>query len=282
MNARSEALPGLVYGMPIEAYHALPSLSCSGMHDLARSPAHYFGLHIDPDRPPRAEKPGQLEGNLAHCAVLEPDAYSDRYTIGPEERRNSKAWGAFAENETRTIIKRAQHDAAMAQAKSIRALPDVAQLLSAGHPEVSAFWIDEQTGVPCRCRPDWVHPTAAGVILVDVKTYGDASPREFSRQIARKGYHRQSAFYSDGYAAASGLDVLGFVFVAVECAYPFAACAVMLDGESLERGRAECRVLIDCYAECLRTGQWPGYSDRIEQVSLPAWALSPHNTESIL
>ncbi|MGV0016304.1 PD-(D/E)XK nuclease-like domain-containing protein, partial [Bordetella avium] len=119
---------------------------------------------------------------------------------------------------------------------------DVAEALAAGVAESSAYWIDQETGVLCRCRPDWCHPAGeSGVILLDVKTFSDASPHEFSHQIARKRYHVQDAFYTDGYAAASGKTVLAFIFVAVQDAWPFAASAVMLDPRSQDQGRRDYR-----------------------------------------
>jgi len=265
---------GIVHGLDADQYHAMPGISNSGLNDLARSPLHYYSLHLDPNRPDPAEKAGQLAGTLAHCAILEPAEFDKRYAIGPDVSRATKEWKAWEASEARQAIKPQDSATAQAQALSVRALPDVARLLSAGQPEVSAFWIDEATGSQCRCRPDWVYPVnATSVILLDVKTYSSADPDEFSRQVARKGYHRQAAWYSDGYAAASGLQVLGFVFVAVESDWPHAACACMLDDESLDKGRQEYRGLLDTYAACQRAGVWPGYAPSIVPISLPAWAL---------
>lgn len=264
---------GLRFNLPAEQYHAMPGVSASGLRDFARSPLHYFALHLDPARPAPTEKAGQLEGTLAHCAILEPDQFDARYAIGPDVSRTTKEWKAWEASETRQAIKPQQAAVARAQARSVRLLPDVARLLSVGQPEVSAFWIDPATGEQCRCRPDWVHPVGEdAVILLDVKTYSDASPEEFARQVARKGYHCQAAWYSDGYAAASGKRVLGFVFVAVETAWPYAACACMLDDEGLQRGRDINAGLMASYAECRSTGVWPGYSQTIELITLPAWA----------
>lgn len=265
-----------------ETYHAGPGISNSGLALIAKSPAHYFGLKLDPNRPTPTEKAGQLEGTLAHCATLEPGAFDKRYVVGPPGRRGTKIWDAFEATLTagQIGIKADQREAAFAQAASLRALPDVAELLAHGRPEVSAYWIDQKTGELCRCRPDWEHPVNDdGVILLDVKTYSDASPREFSRQVARKGYHLQDAFYSDGYTIASGKKVLGFVFAAVETSYPYAACACMLDDQGRDVGRAEYRRLLDRYADCKRTGVWPGYSSAVELISLPAWAAAPVITE---
>jgi hypothetical protein len=276
----------IVHGMPIDEYHASAGISCSGLHDFARSPLHYYALHRDPARPPREDKAGQLEGTLAHCAILEPGEFGRRYAVGPNISRATKEWKTFEACWTRNgMVPIKQHDAAVAsaQAASVNALPEVAALLSRGHAEVSAFWIDDATGEPCRCRPDWVHPIDdKRVILLDAKTCGDASPGDFLRQIARKGYHRQAAWYSDGYAAAACVEVAAFVFVAVESAWPFAACAVMLDDDSLQQGRRENRALLDRYGECNRTNTWPGYSAAIELVSLPVWAISKEKSEWLL
>lgn len=286
-------VPGLVYDLSNEEYHAGDGISKSGLDDFARSPEIYYALHKDPKRPARETKAGQLEGTLAHCSVLEPNEFNHRYLVIPADapRRPTEAqlnaknpspqsvaamswWEDFnARNGGKQIITGDQYEVAMRQAESVRRLPQVAEILSAGHAEVSAYWTDPKTGVLCRCRPDWKHPAGSGSILMDLKTCGDASPAEFARQIARKSYHRQDAFYSDGYRMASGEDVLAFIFVAVESQYPYAACATMLDDDGREQGRAENRRLIDRYADCLVTDIWPGYSKEIEMVSLPAWAL---------
>lgn len=273
---------GIVHDLPIDEYHASPAISHSGLCDFARSPLHYYARHIDPERPPEEPRAGQLEGTLAHCAILEPDQFDRRYAVGPCDDRRLKAWKSWAETLAPhiTALRPSEAAAARAQAASVRALPEVAQLLAAGNAEVSADWRDAQTGVHCRCRPDWVHPLGGcRVILLDVKTYSSASPVEFAQQVARNAYHRQAAWYTDGYAQAAGVEVMGFVFVAVETAWPYAACAAMLDDDGIERGRVENRALLARFAECQRAGEWPGYSNSIELIPLPRWYMAQHTTQ---
>jgi hypothetical protein len=267
---------GLVRGLPMDAYQNAGGLSYSGLKLMARSPSHFFAWKRDERRPVPVDKAGQLEGSLAHCMTLEPEEYPFRYVIGPDVSRATKEWKEFvARNPNRIVIKPGQAQAAACQAASIRSHPDVSKLLATGEAEVSAFWTDAATGVFCQCRPDFVHPVgtddAPRVILVDVKTYADASPQEFARQVARKRYHWQAAFYSDGYAKAAGVSVVGFVFVAVESDWPYASCAVMLDEDSLDMARREMRPLIESYARCERENAWPGYPVGIEQIELPRW-----------
>lgn len=277
MSAVRDFVPNIYQGMANDAYHASPGISNSGLSDVLQSPWHYYARHLDPLRPIQTEKAGQLEGTLAHCAILEPDELDKRYAVGPTVNRNTKVWKEFvAAHPDQICIQEEQYATACRQRDAVWALPDIAAALSNGKSEVSAFWNDPETGVLCRCRPDFVHEASAGVVLIDVKTYSDASPAEFSRQIARKGYYRQDAFYSDGYALASGRKVLAFLFVAVEMPWPNAASAVMLDADSIQAGRTMYRRALDTYAECLAKNEWPSYSTAIDLVSLPAYVTGDY------
>lgn len=259
----------------IDEYHAMAPVSKSQLDTLDLSPAIFYARHRAVGRPAPVSKAGQLEGQLAHCAVLEPDEFEARYVVGPSVNRNTKVWKEFVEaHPNRVAIQDDQREAAIRQAVSVRALPEIGEALQNGKAEVSAFWTDEQTGVACRCRPDFVHPfDDKSVALLDLKTYTDPSPREFARQCARKNYAKQAAFYSDGYEAASGMIVRAFIFIAVSTEYPYAASATMLDEDSLESGRQHYKRNLRTYADCERTGEWPGYSNGITLIRLPQWAM---------
>lgn len=265
----------IIDNLDIDEYHTRSEISKSQLDTLDLSPAIFYARHRDPQRPPAPQRAGQLDGQLAHCAVLEPNEFEKRYVVGPTLNRNTKAWKEFVEaNSDRIAIQQDQYDTAMRQAASVRALPEVREALDQGHAERSAFWTDPETGVNCRCRPDWTHPVGeSSVILLDVKTYSLASADEFRRQAARKRYHVQDAFYTDGYSEAADVDVLAFVFVAVETEYPFAANAMMLDGASRDQGRADYQRNLHTYQRCEETGEWPGYSKEIQMITLPAWAF---------
>lgn len=161
-----------------------------------------------------------------------------------------------------------------------------ALMTAPGRAERSVYWIDEETGVLCRCRPDWWRLDG---ITVDVKTTEDASPEGFARSIGRYSYHMQAAFYIDGMTAAINHLVAqnkdaafpqklppapkDFLFLAVEKAAPYAPAVYALDQAAIEIGRAEYRQLLRIYAECLRTNNWPGYGQKIQNISLPEWQL---------
>lgn len=276
MNARSDIQLGLIPDMPPETYHAINAMSAGGLKRMAQSPAHFYGMQLDPSRPPSGEPtPAMKNGTLVHTALFEPDQVEARYVVKPEGMSLAtvagKAWKA--ENEGREIVDAAQMAAALAQARAVRALPDVGALLAEGRGESSAFWIDDETGELCKCRPDWTSPAGDGVVLVDGKTCQDASPEGFSRSIWNMDYHLQAAWYSDGYERATGIKVHGFVFAAVESSWPHQAAAYMLDDDVMDKARAKYRQLLNRYAECKRTNVWPGYPAEIQPITLPRWAL---------
>jgi exodeoxyribonuclease VIII len=273
-------MAGLVFDMSNADYHGCKeAISNSGLNDFGQSPAHYFGRHLDPNRPPQKKRPGQLEGTLAHCALFEPDQFGRRYSVGPDVSKNTNAWKAFAaecEADKREAITQDQFDVAHHQARQARLIPSVGKGLSTGFPEVSVFWIDDETGVRCRCRPDWVHPMRTpdgreGVILFDGKTYTSAQPEDFGRQVMRKYYDRQAAFYSDGYEAATGVEVLAFIFIGMETEWPYLASAMPLKPEDVQRGRDSYRELLPRYAKCYEASTWPSYADDLANLPLPKY-----------
>lgn len=281
-----EIQPGIYHDMENEDYHSQKhAVSNSGLGDIIKSPYHYWAKHLNPSRPPEPARAGQLEGTLAHCAILEPDEFMKRYAVGPDVSKATKAWKEAVAAESRELIKPVQYETAMRQAEQVMLIPEIAEHLSHGMPEVSAFGVDEETGIMCRVRPDWVSELGGNsVTLLDVKTYSDASPAEFARQVTRKGYHRQDAMYSDIYSVAAGVDVEDFLFLAVESTYPYAASVCRLDMDSANAGFIEYRDALYKYAECAKADYWPGYGEDITEIRMPNWALAKaeNNDEVIL
>jgi len=278
----SDAPLGIVYGMPADQYHAIDALSNSALSMLNRSPRHYWANYLNPDRPERSATAAMAAGTLAHSLVLEPGTVSNLYAVRPEgmdgRTKEGKQWAA--DNAGRIIVTAEQMATAEAQRAAVLAVPDLAELLASGSPEVSTFWIDHETGTHCKMRADWVHPLADGrVILLDLKTTQDASPEQFGRSVWTYGYHRQDAWYTRGFALAGGPEVAAFVFAAVTGSYPFIAVPYTLDDQARWQGQEECDELLATYAECRNSNNWPAYGDGVQMLSLPGWAQRDMETE---
>lgn len=173
-------------------------------------------------------------------------------------------------NEHRTILNPEQWKTIHAMRDALMAHPAANALLTGipGKAEKSVYWIDATTGVLCRCRPDWWRDDN---LIVDLKTTEDASPEGFARSIAKFRYDVQDAFYTDGVQQATGKRPKAFVFIAVEKKPPYGVGVYVLDSETKDLGRAQYQHDLRVYAECVRSGEWPGYGDKIQTISLPGW-----------
>src|SRR5690606_1095926 len=104
-----------------------------------------------------------------------------------------------------------------------------------------------------------------------VKSCLDASEDAFRRDVAKYRYHVQDALYRAGFDAA-GESVQHFVFIACEKTPPYAVAVYSLDAEGVGKGYSLARRDMATMAECLRTGEWPGYPVGIQTITLPPWA----------
>ena len=254
------------------AYHALDAVSKSDLDRIARSPAHWkYGE--------REETAAMRIGSAVHCAVLEPERFATDYAVAPPtslcDKRTKAGKEQFAafeeENAGKTVLTFEEGTLCAHLAASVRAHPRAAALLSAGQPEVSAFWNDPEFNVRCRARYDWLTPDG---LALDLKTTQDASAGAFAKSCANFRYHVQSAWYQDGYLQATGDLPLGFVFIAVEKTPPYAVALYELDGEAVDYGRALARRDLARYVTARELDVWPAYPDTIQPLSLPRWALN--------
>jgi exodeoxyribonuclease VIII len=186
-------------------------------------------------------------------------------------------------NGHRKVLTPDQLDTLMGMRDSVMAHPAARALLTAvpGVAERSAYWTDPVTGELCRCRPDFWRNDG---IIVDLKSTEDASPDGFAKSIANWRYHVQHPFYVDGlqlamtqggiHQAPGGLFPRTFVFLAVEKRAPYAVGVYVMDQDSIELGRAEYRADLARYAACRATDNWPGYGDKIQNITVPPWLFS--------
>lgn len=265
------AQSGLIPGVPNDQYHASIGVSKSQLDNMAKSPAHYLASLTTP----RKETPAMRIGSLFHGLVLEPERVKIAVAPACDKRtKDGKAtWEAFCyENAGAEIVTAEEGEMLNGMVTSVRAHPAANALLSGpGIAEGSAYWVDEQSGELCRCRPDFYRQDLG--IIVDLKTTEDASPAGFARSIWKYGYHRQAAMYADGVEAATGDHIKGFVFVCVEKSAPFAVSTYRLDTQGEEAGRVSYKSLLLELSDCRAKKSFPAYSPKVETISLPAYAV---------
>jgi len=250
-------------------YHADPAISASQLKTVMQSPYHYWSRYLDPDRVAMVPTAAMRFGSLAHCAVLEPDELSKRYQLAPD-RRTKEGKAAVAEMAAAGIEAVSEADMVLAvnMAVAVHGHPTAGALLQSGQAEQS-FWFDDiPTGLRCKCRPDWFD----GTTIVDLKTCQDASPAGFAKSVAQWSYQVQSAHYLCGTLAKR------FIFVAVEKTAPYAIGVYELDTEALIHGSIARHNALQRIQDARAINEWPGYTDGIQTLQLPGWALKDNTS----
>lgn len=256
--------------LPSAEYHEIDRCSSHRLSMLRKSPAHLQHALANPET-----SDAMRVGEAVHCAILEPSQFKSRFAVAPKvDRRTTvgkETWAKFClENSHKTVISQDDLNSITGIREAINS-NETARLLisSVGDVEVCGFWTDEATGLKCKMRIDARCQTLGA--LLDLKTTVCASRREFERAIFNYGYHRQAAFYLDG-CKALGEFYEDYTIIAVEKEAPFALAVYRLKDDVIELGRKENAALMQLYATCERSGNWPGYPDLVQDIGLPAWA----------
>jgi hypothetical protein len=248
--------------MQAEEYHAADAVSNSLLTKVDKSPAHALAYLQGESE----TTPAMAFGTAFHSCALEPEKFDEQYAVldGDQRTKEVKARKEQLIGEGKRILTAADYNSITGMVASIRQHP-LAYLLHDGMPELSMFWTDPQTGLRCKCRPDWWRSDG---ILVDLKTTEDASPSGFARSVATYKYHMQAAHYCAGTRADR------FIFVAVEKKPPYAVGVYELDLLSLDEGERKRRAAMEYWASCKTAGVFPAYQDEIVTIGLPSWAIS--------
>ncbi len=269
--------PG-IYTMSNEDYHrgkGKDALSKGGLDKLDKSPAH-LKIHFEEESKPT---PAMIFGSNFHCAALEPEIFKRDYMVEPDfgdkrKKENKAAHVIFqleVEEKGLTIISQSDMDLINYMVDSLYESDVVSGLLSDGIAEQSFFWNHPKWGFGCKVRPDYLNDKYR--IAIDLKSAADASPEAFGKATANYKYHWQGSWYLDGINELSPEKYEEFVFIVVEKTPPYAVQNYILKRDDIYLAELQIEPLLSQYAECLASDVWPGPSDRIQTLTLPAWYI---------
>ena len=281
MTPLTTDLIGIHTSMPAEQYHRYGGASASRLMKLWKStPAHLWEQLKTPFEP----TPAMMIGTLGHALVLEPDQELPALAVMPETypaddgpkkwNANSnwcKDWLKRKRIEGMIPLSRTDYDNAHAAAAALAKHPLIAPVLKDCETELTLITRDETNDVYVRCRFDVV---PKGDFLADCKFTGQLDD-QWPKHAYNSGYHIQAGFNLLVWNACCGADTpkTGFKFLVVENKPPFDVRVFTCTPEFIEAGRAEAIRLLTVYAECERTGIWPGSPAVETECGLPRWAV---------
>lgn len=280
--------PG-IYDITHEEYHRdpcpEPSLSASAIKKIVtHSPRHAWTANqrLNPNYVSE-EKMEFDRGSAAHALLLEGD---DRMSVLPFKdykkdaaqaaRVDARSAGRFPilEHQYGAILK--MREVAL---RAIAACPDLAGItLADGKPEQTIIW--REGDVWNRARADWLHKDRR--LLLDYKSTATcAHPDSWVRTMAGLGGDIQGAHYLRGNDVTGGDPLAKFVFIVQEVVEPFACCLIGLPPRFVELGNSKRFEALRTWHQCLKTGVWPGYPDRICWVDPPSYLVAQWENRGI-
>lgn len=248
-----------------EQYHAdTTAISRGKLWTYRNSRRKFEGEHVTFTAPPAEPKDYYDIGTLTHTGCLEPHKLGDKFIAWPDgllsadggiRTAAAKQWQADQRADGRIPLKDKQYQIVGACAASV--LRTCGQWIEkATAIEQSIFWTDAETGILCRCKPDWQVELPHCVLAFDIKTDGESVDEHvFRGKCETNGYVLQVPHYSAGITALTGKPV-HFHFVVVEKVWPFRSRVFRLDEQATANAVDMRRRLLDDLLICIESGDF--------------------------
>lgn len=199
-------------------------------------------------------------GTAFHWAALEPKRFLDQVVADLPVSKNSKKYQAWKMDQIeKLIIKGEDIENVQKMVKVMFEKESVKKYLSDGYPEKRIIWFEEEFGIWCKGGIDWIRKD--GQVLVDLKKTQVASRYAFEMAIRRYEYYPQAAHYMRGFEKIMGLRPKEWVWIASEQQAPHECNVFVGDPMEIENASDNLDYWYDRFAECQKTGEWPGYPD---------------------
>jgi len=244
-------------------YDGIQALNYSGAKELLKSPAHYQA-YLNQER---EETKALRMGSLIHCAVLQPELLNEKFVTAPIcDKRTKEGKAAFAEFESTlkpgmTVVSAEESAECHIIASAAKHALERAEVTF----EMTEFmFTTDHCGVQLKCAIDGV----AGDYLYDLKTTEDASPAGILKSIRAYRYNLQAYFYRLCFETAFERRVLGFRFLFVEKAPPYATAWVEIGPELMSYACSDFEKALQAYRECTTLGEWPAYGDEVQVIDI--------------
>jgi len=269
---------GIHEGVPMDDYLAgagfpKPCISASDLVNLDTECAAYARAYwrCNPDRVAHEDTAATALGSAFHTLLLEgSEAFKARYAVKPADlnlaTRDGKAWKA--ENEGREIIGWDAYQQITEMAGAVLKGPARNVLTARKVAEATMVAKDPVTGLWLIARPDLL---ISNRLVVNLKSARNPRPDEFERQVFTLRYYLGDAF-SRLVAQIVGIEDPAHGFLVVGKDAPFLSYLATLKPDVRDYADRVVRALINQWADCVASDEWPSYTDRTIEIGLPAWA----------
>lgn len=222
-----ETLCGLYNDMGIEHYHSAFGYSASKLKKALKSTRDFFKLE---------QKQGRKEhfdyGNIFEMMLLEEEKFNhyveaSKLVVYDENDRpeptktfglkENKEWKKNIFDNAEIVVDVDTFKEIKENVRLTKENEQFGKLVDGMLPQQSYFWIDDQTNLLLKTRPDIVKSVGNdAVVITDVKTAVDGSPDGFAKSMAQLHYPLQAVTQIDGVKAVTGKKVVLYTYLVIE------------------------------------------------------------------
>jgi exodeoxyribonuclease VIII len=250
-------------------YHASAGISRSGITEFKKSPLHYWQAYLAPNRIKKSPTPSMILGDAVHTKLLEPDLFDERFIVSQRYDGRTKIGKASKElfemsAAGKSILDSDQYITLEAICNEVDKHPLIPRLLKDAKIERSLYWIDSETELLCKARPDVLTPK----YIIDVKTTADSSYEAFMWSIKNYNYHIQAAMIIDAIRELTGVLMHNFIFITIQTTPPYKPFLYNLSDMYIEWGREEYKRLLRVLRNCFDTNQWDRDRNQVIEIDI--------------
>ncbi len=250
--------PG-VYEITSKEYHASAGVSRSKLIDI-KDPLTYYKKHVDKDRKPKIKTRDMIIGNLVHTLVLEPLLADAEYIVKEKINGATKEGKKYNAEfkllvENRDIVESDDCTLSKKMAEEILKYQIFTRMTEGAKIEKSIYWVDEESGLLCKARPDIWNDNLD--LVCDLKTNPDCDVDSINGHVIKKyGYHMQAAMQLDAIASITGKVINNFYFLLAGKEQPFMPRVLRLREGWIELGRKHYKDALKILNVCMKTNLW--------------------------
>jgi hypothetical protein len=231
-------------------------VSASDIKNFLKSPKYYFWNKYN-----KVEKDDgrhYVIGSALHEMIMEPHLFNSNYVVMPKVDKRTKEGKLAYENflieaQGKTIVNEEEMLMIVEMVKNATENKTFVSLLENSYRELSAYLVDEKTGLKLRMRPDIMCQSKS--TIVDIKSCLDSSPKQFKGNVYSYGYSLSAAFYSDF------LNRENYIFAAIEKQEPYQTALYSLNDEMMEYGRTQYRLGLDLLKWSYDNNYWCDHNE---------------------
>lgn len=242
-------------------HHDITHVSKSGLDVIEKSTYRFWYKYLSNQYKKPVRTPQYfIFGSSFHTYILEPGKIQNEIICKPKfigsGSRNREKYFIESNNDKLIISQEELRDIQM-MSNSVQNHELSRKLINDidGIPEKRFNWIDAETGIKCKIKPDLLLEKRG--YCVDLKSIDDITDKGIIKASISHNYDKQAAFYTDG-LKANGIDIMYFVFIFVEKKPPY-QCEVRFirhDSDTMNQGRMKYKKNLELLKTCREKNKW--------------------------